>query len=487
MKRQMLYSLGSIAISLLINGCSADIASSAGKDTGQGLNILAASVYSGQSHITPVLEICKELVTRSHHITLVTNIPQTNWKHDNVTHIEYGMKMEERFPQLASNLKNIDHFDNDEHMSDLNNLLYEQYTPEMQFFRQLLDSIDVDVAICDFFTLACIDAAYERNIPHVTITSTVELGQVKRPWYMPHILGKFGATMEHASYWERFLNEVYVPIKFSKAQGEWRRAIPWATGRFIKGMIIVHTFEGFEPPRTLPPNILYAGPLLAEKYDPLPFELESFMNTDQNRLRWFGSITALPDTHYKLLICTLSAAHQQNLIDGVIIGLMLTDPKQLSTIVRCHSSEDSQSNIVEHNLNDMLNGKHSFIRAFKRAPQRATLEHPSVKAFISHCGLTSMHDTMHAGKPALCIPGFGDQIMNAYRIKYHGAGERLFWWEASTEMIIEKLTRIMQGDTASSARLAMERLGKMARLASRRVPMAADMMNLLPYLVHSQC
>jgi UDP:flavonoid glycosyltransferase YjiC (YdhE family) len=158
---------------------------------------------------------------------------------------------------------------------------------------------------------------------------------------------------------------------------------------------------------------------------------------------------------------------------------MLTNTNDIpSAIEESQSSSSSAYGHTTHLVDDMLDGKHSFIRILKRAPQRAILGHSSVKAFISHCGLTSIHETMFAGKPALCIPGFGDQPMNAYRLEHHGAGERVFWWEISTEAIIEKLTRIMQGDTATSARLATERLDKMIRLASRRTPMAADMVEL---------
>jgi hypothetical protein len=79
MKRQILYYLGSIVVSLLTSSYAADIASSTNKITEQGLNVLTAAIYSCSNHITPILEIYKQLAERLHHITLVTNISQSIW------------------------------------------------------------------------------------------------------------------------------------------------------------------------------------------------------------------------------------------------------------------------------------------------------------------------------------------------------------------------------------------------------------------------
>jgi hypothetical protein len=56
---------------------------------------------------------------------------------------------------------------------------------------------------------------------------------------------------------------------------------------------------------------------------------------------------------------------------------------------------------VSHRIEDMRSGKHPFIRLLDRAPQRAVLGHPSTQPFITHCGISSVYETLHAGVPVL--------------------------------------------------------------------------------------
>lgn len=58
-------------------------------------------------------------------------------------------------------------------------------------------------------------------------------------------------------------------------------------------------------------------------------------------------------------------------------------------------------------------------------PQQAVLSHPSVIAFVSHCGISSMEEAIVAKVPLICVPQAGDQVANARQVVRHRLG-RMF-------------------------------------------------------------
>ncbi|RKP24227.1 hypothetical protein SYNPS1DRAFT_30007 [Syncephalis pseudoplumigaleata] len=465
----------------------------------------------------PMFAVCRELIARGHQATFVLNDPKGELAPDmpGIKRIAYGDGFNERHDsrkRIEELFVNFDYIDLDALAGNFYKVVYADYTEKLAMYTRLMSDAEgvatVDVALCDFIDPACVDAARRLHIPYAVFTLSVDYdaptsmtraGYI-RTSYLPYRAGTLRASMEHAPFYERVYNTIYAPIrtriKTWSGLGEQAAALAQAgvphysslTANHKHGLVIVYTFSGFELPRLLPPNVFYAGPLLEDKYPGLSAELTQFLEP-RSRVLYvgFGGLTPLSSAYFELLVRALLAAHRAQLIDGVVWGLMLTDASRMPSVIEedqlslplgAANSSSSSSNTTTHLLSDMLDGKHPFIRILKRAPQRALLEHPSVRAFISHCGLTSLHETMLAGKPAVCIPGFGDQPMNAYRLEYLGAGERIFWWEASVKVILEKLARLLEGEAAESARLAMARLGEMARLASGRTPMAADMVEM---------
>src|SRR5689334_22169884 len=67
----------------------------------------------------------------------------------------------------------------------------------------------------------------------------------------------------------------------------------------------------------------------------------------------------------------------------------------------------------------------SSIRIEHFVPQYAVLQHPNVKAMLSHGGMNSVTEALSAGKPLLVIPFFADQPSNADRIEELGCGIHL--------------------------------------------------------------
>lgn len=55
-------------------------------------------------------------------------------------------------------------------------------------------------------------------------------------------------------------------------------------------------------------------------------------------------------------------------------------------------------------------------------PQYDLLNHKNTKLFITHCGLNSLHEALHAGLPIIGFPVFGDQPQNGAKLVSKGFG-----------------------------------------------------------------
>ncbi|XP_015378548.1 PREDICTED: UDP-glucuronosyltransferase 2B2-like, partial [Diuraphis noxia] len=62
--------------------------------------------------------------------------------------------------------------------------------------------------------------------------------------------------------------------------------------------------------------------------------------------------------------------------------------------------------------NDYMPDKPENVVLCKWLPQRAILQHPNVKLFISHGGMSGVYEVVDAGVPVLGIPLFYDQPRN---------------------------------------------------------------------------
>lgn len=89
------------------------------------------------------------------------------------------------------------------------------------------------------------------------------------------------------------------------------------------------------------------------------------------------------------------------------------------------------------------------IRIEKWLPQRAVLDHPNVKVFITHGGYGGTTESIYNGKPMLAIPFFGDQKKNAAEIERQGYGLTLEMEEVTEETITNALKELLVNEKYS--------------------------------------
>ncbi|CAN1140229.1 UDP-glycosyltransferase 90A1, partial [Linum perenne] len=95
--------------------------------------------------------------------------------------------------------------------------------------------------------------------------------------------------------------------------------------------------------------------------------------------------------------------------------------------------------------------------------QREILSHPSVKGFLSHCGLNSMMESVSAGVPILAWPMQAEQPLNARMVSEEiKVGLRGF---VKSEGLSKMVKELMEGEKGKEVRKNAKEYGEMARKA----------------------
>ncbi|ODM96055.1 UDP-glucuronosyltransferase 2C1 [Orchesella cincta] len=78
-----------------------------------------------------------------------------------------------------------------------------------------------------------------------------------------------------------------------------------------------------------------------------------------------------------------------------------------------------------------------------KVPQQDILGHPKCKLFITHGGLSSLHEAIYHGVPVIGIPFFGDQDWNMAQVEYSGIGLKLELSDITDEYFTNILETIL--------------------------------------------
>jgi hypothetical protein len=92
--------------------------------------------------------------------------------------------------------------------------------------------------------------------------------------------------------------------------------------------------------------------------------------------------------------------------------------------------------------------------------------------------MSSIHEAFEGATPLLGIPYYGDQPSNAMRIEAMGAGVHMTWNQVGTDAMHSAFKQLLEGDSAEKVRTVMSKLQRMTALFNRRLPYAADMVEM---------
>lgn len=346
--------------------------------------------------------------------------------------------------------------------------------------------------VADFFVDAVKDIHLEFWLPIATVWPNM-------PFLMmpcSYIPGQPGfqldgtLTSEKASLWLRFKNEWVVVaslgaiMKWMKWMKRMRRAnnVYYPPHRIQKPdyLVLVNSFFGLEVPRDLPPTCAMVGPLLTPTYPPLDDSCQTFLGRHRSVLYIaLGTHVIMSHKDTTNIINGVLRLIQEQLIDGVIWAI---GRKSRQDLVGSETFQNEKNGSTIQ-LSDLLSNKHPDWLFPFYAPQRAIVDHESVKLYFTHGGGSSANEALYHGKPLISMGFFFDQVPNTTRLVAAGVAESLNKFHFTSDEVYAKIKMILQsGQNGNKDYLRnVLRMKRIARIASNRKNHAADLIEELMY------
>ncbi|XP_060942407.1 UDP-glucuronosyltransferase 2C1-like [Limanda limanda] len=187
----------------------------------------------------------------------------------------------------------------------------------------------------------------------------------------------------------------------------------------------------FDFPRPTMPNVIYIGGFQCKPAQPLPADLEQFVQSAGE---------------HGVIIMTL----------GTLVNAL---PKEAADEIASTFAKMPQKVIWRHKgERPSTLGNNTLIVDWM--PQRDLLGHPQTKVFVAHGGTNGVQEAIYHGVPVVGIPLFFDQFDNLLRLKERGAAKIIELGELNGQSFEQGLQEVLLQD---SYRQNMQRLSSLHR------------------------
>nr|XP_020501287.1 UDP-glucuronosyltransferase 2C1-like [Labrus bergylta] len=201
--------------------------------------------------------------------------------------------------------------------------------------------------------------------------------------------------------------------------------------QYAADLWLIRTDFVFEFPRPTMPNVVYIGGFQCKKANPLPVELEAFMQSSGEH----GVVVMSLGTFVSVL-----SREATNAIAAAFA--------QLPQKVVWKFAGEKPSSLGNNTL--LVNW----------LPQNDLLGHPKTRAFVAHGGTNGMYEAIYHGVPVVGLPLLFDQFDNVHRLKVRGAAQHVEARTLTEEGFLETLKDVLNNP---SYRDNMQRLSMLHR------------------------
>ncbi|XP_069904165.1 UDP-glucuronosyltransferase 2B16 isoform X2 [Oryctolagus cuniculus] len=206
------------------------------------------------------------------------------------------------------------------------------------------------------------------------------------------------------------------PVTFSELMG---KAEIW----------LIRSYWDLEFPRPLLPNVYFVGGLHCKPAQPLPKEMEAFVQSSGE--------------------------------EGVVVfslGSMVSNMTEERTNVIATALAQLPQKVIwkfDGKKPDTLGAN---TRLYQWIPQNDLLGHPKTKAFVTHGGANGIYEAIHHGIPMVGLPLFGEQHDNLAHMKAKGAAIRLDWKTMSSADLIDAVKTVINDPTYKENVMKLSRI-----------------------------
>ncbi|KAL3614234.1 hypothetical protein CASFOL_042308 [Castilleja foliolosa] len=176
----------------------------------------------------------------------------------------------------------------------------------------------------------------------------------------------------------------------------------------------------------------------------------------------------------------------QGQLHEIAAGLAASGQDFIWVIRRGKHEDETNKYVLPQEFEERMKRKGLIIKEW--APQVMILDHPSIGAFMTHCGWNSTLEGICAGVPMVTWPAFGDQFYNEKLVtKILGTGVSVASkkWDRATsegvtrEAIKKAVRRVMVGEAAEEMRFRAKFYKEMARKAVEEGGSSYEALNAL--------
>ncbi|CAH1264487.1 UGT2B17 [Branchiostoma lanceolatum] len=191
----------------------------------------------------------------------------------------------------------------------------------------------------------------------------------------------------------------------------------------MRGDFIMH------PPHPAMPNMVYIGGYHVQNVNPLPKELERFLQDAGD-----AGVVVLSFGSYAKAIGMEKA-------EMLAAGLARVPFKVIWKFQGQRPKNTGENTLL-----------------MKWIPQNDLLAHPKTRLFITHCGINAVYEAMFHGVPMVRVPAFAEQHGNSDNLETLGTGVTLDIFTMTSDDLYEAITEVANNKTYKSAAVRLAQL-----------------------------